>query len=101
MAAYADGRSAIEHILRDDPDLAFLDMQMPEITGIEVVRLVGPDRMPPVVFVTAYDQYAFEAFELAAVDYLLKPFSDERFAQAVERCRSTCATGRSTNSATR
>lgn len=87
LEACGDGRSAIEHILRKDPDLVFLDVQMPEITGIEVVRLVGPDRMPPVVFVTAYDQYALKAFELAAVDYLLKPFSDDRFEQAVERAR--------------
>lgn len=87
LTACADGRSAIEHILRGEPDLVFLDVQMPEITGIDVVRLVGPDRMPPVVFVTAYDQYALKAFELAAVDYLLKPFSDERFEQAVDRAR--------------
>ena len=85
MAACSDGRSAVEQILRNDAELVFLDVQMPEITGIEVVRLVGPDRMPPVVFVTAYDQYALKAFELAAVDYLLKPFSDDRFRQAVER----------------
>ena len=81
----SDGRAAIEHILRNTPDLVLLDVQMPEITGIDVVRMVGPDRMPTVVFVTAYDQYALKAFELAAVDYLLKPFSDERFAQALER----------------
>ena len=87
LDACADGRSAIEQILRNDPDLVFLDVQMPEITGIDVLRLVGPDRMPPVVFVTAYDQYALKAFELAAVDYLLKPFSDERFEQAVGRAR--------------
>ena len=85
LAACSNGRSAIEQILRNDPDLVFLDVQMPEINGIEVVRLVGPNRMPPVVFVTAYDQYALKAFELAAVDYLLKPFSDDRFRQAVDR----------------
>lgn len=85
--ACTDGRSAIEEILRNDPDLVFLDVQMPEIDGLEVIRLVGPDRMPAVVFVTAYDQYALKAFELAAVDYLLKPFSDDRFRQAVERVR--------------
>jgi two-component system LytT family response regulator len=85
LAACADGRAAVEQILRNDPDLVFLDVQMPEMTGIEVVRVVGPDRMPVVVFVTAYDQYALKAFELAAVDYLLKPFGDERFRQAVER----------------
>jgi two-component system LytT family response regulator len=87
LEACADGRTAIEQILGNDPDLVFLDVQMPEIDGIEVVRLVGPDRMPPVIFVTAYDQYALKAFELAAVDYLLKPFSDERFEQAVARAR--------------
>jgi two-component system LytT family response regulator len=87
LEACADGRTAIERILRDAPDLVFLDVQMPEIDGIEVVRLVGPDRMPTVIFVTAYDQYALKAFELAAVDYLLKPFSDDRFVQAVERAR--------------
>jgi len=87
LEACADGRTAIEHILRDEPALVFLDVQMPEIDGVEVVRLVGPDRMPAVVFVTAYDQYALKAFELAAVDYLLKPFSDDRFQQAVERAR--------------
>ena len=87
LEACADGRTAIEQILRNEPDLVFLDVQMPEIDGIEVVRLVGPDRMPAVVFVTAYDQYALKAFELAAVDYLLKPFSDDRFEQAVERAR--------------
>ena len=85
LDACADGRAAVEQILRNDPDLVFLDVQMPEMTGIEVVRVVGPDRMPVVVFVTAYDQYALKAFELAAVDYLLKPFGDERFRQAVER----------------
>jgi two-component system LytT family response regulator len=87
LRSCADGRSAIEEILRNDPDLVFLDVQMPEIDGLEVMRLVGPDRMPAVVFVTAYDQYALKAFELAAVDYLLKPFSDDRFRQAVERVR--------------
>jgi two-component system LytT family response regulator len=85
LDACADGRAAVEQILRNDPDLVFLDVQMPEMTGIEVVRVVGPVRMPVVVFVTAYDQYALKAFELAAVDYLLKPFSDDRFRQAVER----------------
>ena len=87
VEACADGRTAIEQLLRNAPDLVFLDVQMPEIDGIEVVRLVGPDRMPAVIFVTAYDQYALKAFELAAVDYLLKPFSDDRFEQAVERAR--------------
>lgn len=85
LKACANGRDAIEEILRNDPDFVLLDVQMPEITGIDLVRMVGPDRMPPVVFVTAYDEYALKAFELAAVDYLLKPFSDERFEQAIQR----------------
>lgn len=85
LKACASGRDAIEEILRNDPDFVLLDVQMPEITGIDLVRMVGPDRMPPVIFVTAYDEYALKAFELAAVDYLLKPFSDERFEQAIQR----------------
>lgn len=85
LGTCADGRSAVETILQDNPDFVLLDVQMPEITGIDVVRLVGPDRMPPVVFVTAYDQSALKAFELSAVDYLLKPFRDERVKQAISR----------------
>ena len=67
------------------PDLVFLDIQMPGGSGIEVVRQVGPEEMPVTVFVTAYDRYALEAFQLAAVDYLLKPYSDERFEEAFHR----------------
>jgi len=83
--ACADGRAAIEVILRNPPDIVLLDVQMPEIDGLEIVRLVGPDRMPVVVFVTAYDEYALRAFEVAAVDYLMKPFDDDRFAEAMGR----------------
>lgn len=82
-----NGREAVEAIARLKPDLVLLDVQMPGLSGIEVVREIGPANMPAVVFVTAYDQHAISAFELAAVDYLLKPFADERFGQAMERAR--------------
>ncbi len=82
-----EGRAAVEAILDLRPDLVFLDVQMPGLTGLDVVREVGPERMPPTVFVTAYDRYALRAFELAALDYLLKPFDDERFAQVFRRAR--------------
>ncbi|NBC18183.1 MAG: response regulator [Bacteroidetes bacterium] len=81
------GREAVEAIRSLTPDLVFLDVQMPGLTGLGVVREVGPEQMPVTVFVTAYDQHALKAFELAAVDYLLKPFEDERFRQALRRAR--------------
>ena len=83
----ADGDEAVDAIRRLGPDLVFLDVQMPGKTGVEVVRAVGPERMPVTIFVTAYDRFALQAFELAAVDYLLKPYDDERFEQAFERAR--------------
>src|SRR4051812_39828329 len=67
-----NGRSAIDDIRRLQPDLVFLDVQMPGKTGLEVVREVGIDAMPPTIFVTAFDQHALRAFELAAIDYLVK-----------------------------
>jgi len=82
-----DGDEAVEMIVSLRPDLVFLDVQMPGKTGVEVVRAVGAERMPATVFVTAYDQFALQAFELAAVDYLLKPYDDERFEQAFARAR--------------
>jgi two-component system LytT family response regulator len=88
IAGFADnGDSAIEAIRSVRPDLVFLDVQMPRRTGLEVVRDIGPDNMPPTIFVTAYDRYALEAFDVAAVDYLVKPFDDERFEQAFQRAR--------------
>jgi len=83
----ASGREAIHAIGSLSPDLVFLDVQMPGLTGTEVVQEVGPEHMPAVIFVTAYDQYAVKAFDLAAIDYLLKPFDDERFEQALARVR--------------
>ena len=82
-----DGVSAVAAIRSLAPDLVFLDVQMPGMTGLEVVRAVGPADMPTTVFVTAYDKHALAAFDLAAIDYLVKPFDDERFAEAFQRAR--------------
>jgi len=88
IAGFADnGDTAIEAIRAMKPDLVFLDVQMPRRTGLEVVRDIGPENMPPTIFVTAYDRYALDAFDVAAVDYLVKPFDDERFEQAFRRAR--------------
>ncbi len=83
----ADGRSAVAAIEQMEPDLLLLDIQMPEMDGFEVLRVVGPDRVPQVIFVTAYDQFALRAFEVHALDYLLKPFGDRRFFSAIERAK--------------
>ena len=87
LAECADGRQAVDAIRKHDPDLVFLDVQMPGLTGLEVVSEVGASNMPPVVFVTAYDEYAVKAFETSAIDYLVKPFSDERFEAALSKAR--------------
>lgn len=81
------GEDAIEQIRASQPDLVFLDVQMPGCDGFGVIRAIGEDAMPQVVFATAFDEHALKAFEVHAVDYLLKPFSDERFAQALARAR--------------
>lgn len=84
----ADGAAAVEAIRSLRPDLVFLDVQMPRLTGLEVVREIGPERMPVTIFVTAYDEYALNAFDSAAVDYLVKPFLNDRFREALRRgCR--------------
>jgi two-component system LytT family response regulator len=82
-----DGRSAVSAILSEKPDLVFLDVQMPGVDGLSVVEAVGADTVPAVLFVTAYDCYALAAFEAHALDYLLKPYSRERFDAALLRCR--------------
>jgi two-component system, LytTR family, response regulator len=87
VAECADGREAVDAIARLRPDLVLLDVQMPEMDGFEVLRELGPARLPFVVFVTAFDRFALRAFEVAAVDYLLKPFDDERFALAMGRAK--------------
>lgn len=83
----ADGRTAVDFILHQHPDLVFLDVQMPQFSGFDVVRTLPPERQPAIVFVTAHDQYAVEAFETQAVDYLLKPFDRMRLQEAVRRVR--------------
>jgi len=80
-----NGREAIILIREQKPDLVLLDVQMPRTDGFAVVHSVGAERMPPVIFVTAHDQYAIQAFEIAAIDYLLKPVTEERFALAFKR----------------
>ena len=80
-----DGRRAVEAIRTLRPDLVLLDIQMPELDGLGVVREVGVERMPPVVFVTAYDEHALAAFDHHALGYLLKPVDRERFARAIDR----------------
>ena len=82
-----DGDEAVREIAAQEPDLVFLDVQMPEMSGLEVVREVGVEDMPLTIFVTAYDQYALEAFEAHALDYLLKPIEEDRFDEAMERAR--------------
>jgi two-component system LytT family response regulator len=82
-----DGAEAVTRIRADRPDLVFLDVQMPELNGFEVLRALAPNELPAIVFVTAYDEYALDAFEASAVDYLLKPFDRERFARALSRAR--------------
>ena len=82
-----DGAEAVARIRLDRPDLVFLDVQMPELTGFEVLSSLAPEELPAIVFVTAYDAYALDAFEASAVDYLLKPFDRERFARALSRAR--------------
>ncbi|NNF58532.1 MAG: response regulator [Rhodothermaceae bacterium] len=84
----ANGAEAVETIRSDQPDLVFLDVQMPALDGFGVIDTIGPDRMPVTVFVTAYDAYALRAFEDGALDYLLKPYDDARFAQALGRARA-------------
>jgi two-component system, LytTR family, response regulator len=88
VAECADGAATVSAVLRDVPDLLFLDVQMPELDGFAVLRAIPPDRLPVTVFVTAYDQYALQAFEAQALDYLLKPFTEARFRTAFERARA-------------
>jgi two-component system LytT family response regulator len=82
-----DGDGAIEAIRSQHPDLVFLDIQMPGKSGLEVVEEIGADAMPYVVFATAYDEYALKAFDASAIDYIVKPFSDERFEATLDRVR--------------
>lgn len=83
-----NGNKAVISILRDTPDLVFLDIQMPKLDGFGVIEIVGAARMPQVIFVTAFDKYAVKAFEIHALDYLLKPVDKRRFASALARAKS-------------
>jgi two-component system LytT family response regulator len=87
VAQCRDGEEAVTAIVDHEPDLVFLDVQMPQMNGFEVIEAVGGERMPLVIFVTAYDQHALRAFQVRALDYLLKPFDRERFNEALERAR--------------
>jgi len=80
-----DGRAALDLIVEQRPDLVFLDIQMPELDGFQVIAALDDDVLPAIVFVTAYDAYAICAFEVDAIDYLLKPVNAERFDAAVSR----------------
>jgi len=84
-----DGTQAVAAIQHQSPDLVFLDVQMPGHNAFEVIQAVGADRMPTVIFVTAYDEYALKAFEVHALDYLLKPFGRDRFQQTLQHARAS------------
>jgi len=89
-----DGESAVAAIREQKPDLVFLDIQLPEFDGFDVIRAVGKHEMPVTIFVTAYDRYALQAFEAHALDYLLKPFSEDRFRDGLLRARRTLQMGK-------
>ncbi|HLK62239.1 MAG TPA: LytTR family DNA-binding domain-containing protein [Bryobacteraceae bacterium] len=94
-----NGREAVAKMRVEMPDLVLLDVQMPRMDGFAVIEAVGADKMPAVIFVTAHDQYAIRAFEISAVDYLLKPVTEERFQIAFERARSRLRAARPDESA--
>jgi two-component system LytT family response regulator len=87
VAHCANGREAVAAIMEHKPDLMFLDIQMPGLSGFDVLARVPQESMPMVIFVTAFDRYALDAFEAQAIDYLLKPINDARFVQALDRVR--------------
>ncbi|MFZ5623310.1 MAG: LytR/AlgR family response regulator transcription factor [Gemmatimonadota bacterium] len=95
VAVCADGRQAVDAIRQQAPDVVFLDIQMPELDAFGVLTEVGPERAPRVVFVTAYDSYALQAFEIQAVDYLLKPVDAMRFRHTFQRLRQQVVSERS------
>ena len=89
-----DGETALSAIVDTTPDLVFMDVQMPGMGGLEALGLLSPRERPMTIFLTAFDQFALHAFEVHALDYLLKPIDDERFAEALDRARETLATRR-------
>ncbi len=99
VAECAHGREALEALETHKPDILFLDVQMPELDGFGVLSALQPEQIPAVVFTTAHDRYALAAFDVAAVDYLLKPFDDARFAQALRRAMTRAREGSQASSA--
>ena len=93
IAEARNGAEAVEAIRANRPDLVMLDVQMPEMDGFGVLRALGAEHLPPVIFVTAHDRYAIQAFEVNAIDYLLKPVTRERFTQALVRVRERIGAG--------
>lgn len=91
LSECASGLEAIEEIRKSKPDVVFLDVQMPECGGFDVLEMLGSQVPPAVIFVTAYDEYALRAFEAGALDYLLKPFDDARFGRALNRAKEKLA----------
>lgn len=91
VAECADGAAALTAIKQDEPHIVFLDIEMPRLSGFEVLKRLEPPLRPVVVFVTAYDEHALRAFEVDAVDYVLKPFDEQRVSAAVERARTRCS----------
>lgn len=98
IAECCNGRQAVEAINELSPDLMFLDIQMPGLGGFDVIRSVGAESMPEVIFVTAFDAFAIDAFDANAVDYLLKPISEERFTRALSRVLTQLKKGRTADS---
>lgn len=101
VAECGDGASAVEKILALTPDLVFLDVQMPGMNGFEVLRALPRETLPSVIFLTAYEHYALRAFEIHALDYLLKPIDDARFATAIVRARKVVGSALRTTMAER
>ena len=101
VAQCQDGSSAVEKIVELSPDLVFLDVQMPDMDGFEILRALPQQRLPEVIFVTAYEHHAVRAFDVRALDYLLKPIDDERFASAIERVRNALQSDRTVQRAQR
>ncbi len=91
IAQCTNGREALATIAEETPDLVFMDIQMPGLSGFDVVKNIDKNVLPMIIFVTAFDRYAIDAFEAQAVDYILKPIDDERLAQAVEKVRRNLA----------
>src|SRR5215471_7560665 len=91
LAECANGTEAVAAIKKHSPDLIFLDVQMPGLGGFEVLRALGKEHLPMVIFVTAHDHHALKAFEVHALDYLLKPFKQARFKQTLQRAREALA----------